>query len=84
MIDFTAVPFESVVRAYPKWLRCAYNYYYEEKFDDVMSDDLWTALAQYYYKHIDKFPFLNFVDFNGTTLGCGTDEKVLLNEIDKY
>lgn len=83
-MDFSNLPFETVIRAYPKWLKCAYNYYYEELYDEEMSDEMWTGLGYYYVKHLDKIPFLKEIEFQGSTLGCGVDRNKLLEEINKH
>ena len=80
-MNFNTLPFDVVVRAYQKWLKASYNYYYEEAFSDVeMSDEMWTGLGHYYKQHLDKLPFLLEIGFTGNTLGVGVDKERLFQE----
>lgn len=83
MIDCSNLPFKSLMNAYPLWLKCAYNYYYEELFDVGMSDDLWTGIGFAYVKHLDKIPYLFKIGFTGNTLGVNVDKDELLREIER-
>lgn len=76
---FDNLPFETVYRIYPKWLKAAYNYYHEEIFEDCeMTDDVWTHLSYYFAKHVDKIPYLQSIDFVGATLGVYPAEGLLV------
>ena len=67
---FDNLDFDTVYRAYPNWLMCAYNYYHEEKYDVIpMSDEAWTNMGYYLLRHIDKISYLKSIDFQGNTLG---------------
>lgn len=80
---FDNLDFETVYRAYPNWLMCAYNYYHEEKYDVIpMSDEAWTHMGYYFLKHIERIQYLKSIDFQGNTLGVYGMEE-LEKEIDR-
>lgn len=67
---FDNLDFETVYRAYPNWLMCAYNYYHSDKYTIIdMTDEAWTHMGYYFLKHLDKIPYLKSIDFQGNTLG---------------
>jgi hypothetical protein len=65
---------------YRTWLSASLDYYFLNV-TSSMSDDEWTQCAKWLYSKINEFPFLQSVDFNGTTLGVGVTKEMLEKEI---
>ena len=50
---------EHLKASYSKWLQSAYDYYWGDGTEDMMSDGEWDMLAKQYAKTLSAFQFLS-------------------------
>lgn len=77
---------EALREHYLLWLKASYQYHFDTSYNDgapLMDDTLWDGLAKNYAANLKHFPYLQSIEFDGSTMGVKVDAQALLNEINR-
>ena len=61
---------------YSSWLRSSYNYHFNTEELPEMGDAFWDGLSRLYIKCLHRYPYLDEICFDGSTMGidvCGDE-----------